>query len=144
MSETDQKTEQSDPLISDQGYNILIAGLMVVIMLTLAGLWAMEWGRRKRAENDLANFAEQNRKLQQLAGLPQGGMDMQQLLNNIQPESSVVIPDRADLEKVLLKVPETEALVLDCRTAEMLGFAPGDVIWVRPQKPETSPAEERK
>jgi len=143
MSETEQQTDQHKPLMTDQHYNLLIMGLLIVIIITLAGLWSMEWGRRKRAEDDLVKYMEQNRKLQQLGGLLPAGTDIQNLLSTVQPESRAALPDRSSLEKVDWDGSKKQVLVLDPRTAEILGFAPGDVIWVRPASPESSPAENK-
>ena len=129
MNDKEQPSEQSSD--SDQGSNLLIMGLMVVIMILLAGLWAMEWSRRKRAEDELAIYAEQQKQVQQLGQLLTSGVNLQEL-QDMARSVQFVPPDRSGLEKILWDGEARDVLILDPDQGKAMGLEPDDMVWVKP------------
>lgn len=113
----------SDHGNEDRRYNMIIAGLAVLIVFTLAGLWIVERGRRVRAERELLR-RQQTRP--DFAGLDE--------LGGILGDGVVKLDHRAMLnrETVEWNGSAREVILLDAPTAEMMGFREGDVIRVCP------------
>jgi hypothetical protein len=121
--------------MTDHRYNVIITGLMILIIFTLAGLWIMEWGKRRTAENDLNAYLEQDKNVQMIK--------LRDLLAKEDIDALVRPVDRSTLKPVKVEWCSRDVLVLDGVTAKTLGFGPGDVIWVSQPGAESGPAESR-
>lgn len=118
---------------SDARFLWLVAGLSVMIVLTLAGLWTMEYRQRIHAQTDIMEMeralGEQKKKMQFLgmALANQGG----RLVREELPTQTVTLQGQ----------PQT-VLLLAAPMAARIGLLPGDLLWVTPPakpSPENAP-----
>ncbi len=109
---------------------LIVGGLLIVIIASLAALWQKERSRRGRAEETLVEMHVQYSRLQTAAA---------QMTLSAQAGRPV---RRADLpaEEVTLNGQRRVALHLGADTGERMGFAPGDVILVSTRPAVTQPA----
>jgi len=101
---------------NDYQYNLVIAGLAVMIIFSLAGLWIVERGKRLKIE----------RQLQQNLSAPRGLDALAEIMKDA-PKL-----DRSLLEKKTVdwNGSSREVIMLDTPRAEVLGFQEGDIIHV--------------
>ena len=123
---------------ADLRFNLLAGGLLVVILITLAGLWIMERGRRVRTESSMTTM------LQQLEQQQKKLMAMGQML--VQEVSTPVVNRRGlPTTKVQWNAREKTVLLLSAEIGGKIGFESGDVIQITPpvgaKEPTTRPEE---
>ncbi len=123
------ETKTTDPGVRpDSRFQLLTGGLLVVIVITLAGLWMMERARRVRTENTTAEMreqlAEQQKKLQTIG---------QMLIRQV----NAPITNRSELGtvKVQWNGEKKTVLLLGEGIGKRLGFESGDVILITPGPP---------
>ncbi|NBB95518.1 MAG: hypothetical protein GVY16_07230 [Planctomycetes bacterium] len=103
----------------DGRFQLITLGLLVVIIVALAGLWIVERGRSRGLQEDLdtvqRRVAEQNDTVRAVLGL--------------QPPAAI---DRSSLpqRQATLNGEERRVLLLDADRAETLGLQVGDVVQV--------------
>jgi hypothetical protein len=112
---------------SDARLNYLALGLLVVIIVALAGLWIIERGKTRRARKALAEIQEryedQNRQVRTVLGLePPKSIDRQRLPH----------------ETVDYQGESRRVLLLDVGTARRLGLDAGDLLYVPPRSSDGS------
>jgi protein involved in polysaccharide export with SLBB domain len=122
--------DSSKVLAPDLRYWTLIAGMAVLILIALAGLWILERGRRARAERELAEYRSLQQKTETLrdllgadtpSGFPAIKLDREALRRNA-IEAGIDAPD---------------VLLLSADEAALLGLEPGDRLRVpRPGVPD--------
>ena len=127
------ETKTTDPGVRpDSRFQLLTGGLLVVIVITLAGLWMMERARRTRTENTTAGMreqlAEQQKKVQAI-----GQMLVRQVNEPITNRSEL-----ATIE-VQWNGEKKTVLLLGKSVGKRLGFESGDVILITPGPPAMSP-----
>jgi hypothetical protein len=107
--------------------------LLLVILVTLAGLWIIERGNRTRAERDLVNL---HRQLDGEKGKTQRLSEM--LVHQALAQPVV----RKDLATTKMKWDgrERTVLLLSAKAGRKLGFQPDDVVWVT-ESPAGEPAK---
>ena len=127
------ETKTTDPGVRpDSRFQLLTGGLLVVIVITLAGLWMMERARRARTESTMAGMrgqlAEQQKKMQTI-----GQMLVRQM--------NAPITNRSELGtiKVQWNGEKKTVLLLGEGVGKRLGFESGDVILITPGPPAMSP-----
>ncbi len=115
---------------SDARNLLIVGGLLIVIIASLAALWQKERSRRGRAEESLVEMHVNYSRLQTAAA---------QMTLSAQAGRPV---RRADLpaDQVTLNGQRRIALRLGADTGERMGFAPGDVILVSTRPAVTRPA----
>jgi hypothetical protein len=99
----------------------LTLGLLVVIIVALAGLWIVERGKSRRAREDLLEMqravSQQNDQIRAVLGLePPAALDRDHL-----PRRAATIDDQP-----------REVLLLKADQARTLGLQDGDVVEVAP------------
>ena len=121
---------------ADLRFHLLAGGLLVVILITLAGLWIMERGRRVRIESTMATMR------QQLAEQQKKVTAVSQMLIR---EASTPTVNRRELPttKVQWNGREKTVLLLGVEIGGRLGFESGDVVQITPpvtaKEPTTQP-----
>lgn len=109
-------------------FSLIVAALLVVILVALAGLWIIERRQRGRAENDLMLLqAEGQKKMQTM-----GNMLVQQMTQ----KQVAVNREQLPTQQVDFNGRARTILLLSAADGEKLGFQPGDVIFVT--QPATS------
>ena len=123
------ETKTTDPGVRpDSRFQLLICGLLVVIVITLAGLWMMERARRARTESTMAGMreqlAEQQKKMQTIG---------QMLVRQV----NAPITNRSEMGtiKVQWNGEKKTVLLLGEGIGKRLGFESGDVILITPGPP---------
>lgn len=117
---------------------MLVIALLVVIAVTLGGLWLMERGRSNRA-------------IAHAHMLRQAMQDTQDKLNKAgaliasQAAATQIIRDELDHRPATLDGREVTVYSLPAPNGQAIGFAPGDVILIaepsQPDLPSTRPAQ---
>lgn len=117
---------------------MLVIALLIVIAVTLGGLWLMERGRSNRA-------------IAHAHMLRQAMQDTQDKLNKAgaliasQAAATQIIRDELDRRPASLDGREVTVYSLPARNGRAIGFAPGEVILIaeprQPDLPSTRPAE---
>lgn len=126
-------SETPPPTSSDTRFLVIAMALMVVVTALLAGLWLNMRLRAIRAERELARLKPELRK----------SLNATAAFERLLKVGAVTMPvDRESLPAVAVKLDgrDVKALELEAGTGASLGFAPGDVIIVRPPPPATSTA----
>jgi hypothetical protein len=127
-------SETPPPAGSDMRFLVAAMALMVVVTALLGGLWLSMRARAIRAESELSRLRPQLHR----------SRDVTALFERALKEGSLLPPvvDRDSLPAVAVKLDgrEVNALRLDARMGESMGFAPGDVIIVQPPTPATATA----
>lgn len=135
MSQMPTQPPLTDKSQQDTRYLIVVAGLMILIMVTLAFLWITERNRRQRAEERLA---EAN------AALTSAHEQVQamQLIAGLGAQSGVRPANRDDLPRqtMIVNGKDCSVLLIGPGAGERFGFLPGDVICVTGQA-ATAPTE---
>ena len=112
---------------SEGRFLLLVGGLLVVILALLAGLWVSMRRRALRAERELARLQQRQRRLEAiLLGLTS------------QPPPRPVRRERLSARAVKVNGRSVRALELPALAARKLGFRPGDVILVAPDRPASA------
>jgi hypothetical protein len=127
MSEPTPSQDQSNTW-----FFVVAAGMMVVIMGLLAGLWLRERQRAVRAQRELKLVRSQK-------GAAALGPILQQALRDGSLLAQVVRAD-LDTQQVDLDGRSVMALKLPAETAQDMGFVPGDVILVQQSAPTAATA----
>ena len=106
-------------------FGLIVSGLLIVIIVALAGLWMVERGRRLRAETALAEQQTASQKKMQSMGT----MLVQQMT-----QAKPVQIDRRQLatQQVNWNGQDRAVLLLSAAQGELFGFQPGDAIFVTP------------
>jgi hypothetical protein len=119
----------------DSRFGLIVTGLLVVIIVALAGLWMMERKRRCNAETALDDLQVSSREKMQ----SMGNMLVQQMT---QASHMAVDRDQLATQRVNWNGRDRSVLLLSASRGEKLGFQPGDVILITPS-PATQPATEK-
>ncbi len=103
----------------------VILGLLMIIIVTLAGLWVLQIGKTQRARRELMRvqqrFDQQNEEVRSVLGLDPAA-----------PLNRHRLPRR----EVQYQGQPREVLLLDAAEAHRLGLMPGDVVEVVASPPE--------
>ena len=109
---------------SDARFLWLVAGLSVMIVLTLAGLWTMEYRQRIQAQTDIMEMeralGEQKKKMQFL-GMALANQEGSRLVRKELPTQTVTLQGQ----------PQT-VFLLAAPMAARIGLLPGDLLLVTP------------
>jgi len=113
----------------DTRFLVAVGGLLLVVIVLLAGLWLRMRRRAERAESQIAELARQRSQI---------GAAVQQVMAE---HAAGLAVEREALEprRVTLDGRQVTALRLPAGEGERLGFQPGDVILVE-SAPATAPA----
>jgi hypothetical protein len=121
-TEPDTRTAHSLPPQSpdsESSMSGMIFGLLIIIIVTLAGLWVLERGKTHRARRELVQvrerFEQQNSQVREVLGL-----------NPAAPLNRNTLPRR----EVQYQGQPREVLLLGAIEAHRLGLEPGDVVEV--------------
>jgi hypothetical protein len=120
----------------DTRFVLIAAGLLVLIMGTMAVLWLRERNRRQEAERQLVETRGQLRQLL--------GAQVQGMLGGGAPSGPAVPVDQMQFERVTLDGEPVRAIRIPAATARPLGLRPGDVLLVSEApatRPTTAPGE---
>ncbi len=127
------ETKTTDPGVRPNSrFQLLAGGLLVVIVISLAGLWMMERARSFRTENTTAEMreqlTEQQKKLQTIG---------QMLIRQV----NAPVTNRSEMGtiKVQWNGEKKTVLLLGEGVGKRLGFESGDVILITPGPPAMSP-----
>ncbi|MBN1555324.1 MAG: hypothetical protein JXA11_11305 [Phycisphaerae bacterium] len=112
-------------------FGLIVTGLLIVIIVALAGLWLIEKGNRKRAEQTLLELQTASQKKLQTMGT----MLVQQME---QAKTNSVNRDQLATQEVDWNGLPRTVLLLSAADGEKLGFQPDDAILVTPP-PTTQP-----
>ncbi len=136
MPEPENKDLNNKESESEDWYNTLIIALVILIVFSLAGLWAMEWGKRRKAEK---NLKDQIRAMTELNSEKDLFKKFGAAISK-NPVSFKTEPiDRNILEKRQIEWngSNRQILVIPPAMAEIMGFKQGDIFFV--DSPEKSP-----
>jgi len=120
---------------SEARTSLILGGLMMLIAISLAGLWIIERGRSSRAEHNeaqlrmqLAPMLQQQKKMQMVGQMlaEQGGL-------------TPIARDQLPTRPVEYDGQKRAVLLLSASLGGQIGFQPGDIIEVS-QPPATQPA----
>lgn len=118
---------------ADIKYLAFVGGLLVLIVAALASLWLMERARRVNAENQLDHANRKAEGLQAVFG--QMLTERSQAAIGEAIQRSDLAPKTGSLDGLPVSVFEISA-----SAGRRIGFLPGDVIRVSPERPATSPS----
>ncbi len=137
MSETSASpSSASTPGKTSPMFTLVVLGLMLLIIATLAALWNRERTARITAQNNYAALAQEYQKLQQTVGSFLGAPSA--MAPPAHRERPVA---REDLTPQTLTVDgkSRPVFTISPKAGERVGFEPGDVIMIAPAA-STEPA----
>ncbi|MCK5113301.1 MAG: hypothetical protein KAR11_00880 [Phycisphaerae bacterium] len=146
---TDQNTSEQQATSTKQGsgdskFNLMVTGLLVVIMVALAGLWLRERGQRvkfQQRNGELTTALDEAQRNAMLAGFGGGtpvGSDFVKKIEMAAAKSQLQDspPQFTVVREELATIPMTvngknmRVLQLSAAVAKRAGFIPGDMIYV--------------
>ncbi len=126
MSDNDK---QPVPPSGDSRYLLLVGGILMVIVLTLAALWQIERRRRMASDEKLTTYSEKLYKAN--------------LVSEMFRDNMIMI-DRNSLanEEVSLNGEQRKLFHVNAPDGEKMGFLPGDLVEIDNPPPASQPDEQ--
>ena len=136
MNEQENKETTASPV--DMRFVYMVVGLLILIVLTMAGLWIIERGQKNRLQ---AKFNESQKQMQKrLRGQEYKTQRLGTMLAS-QAMASRVQRGELATQEVDWNGKKRTVLLLGGEVGQGFGFQPGDVILVTapPKTPQTTP-----
>ncbi len=130
MSDNDRQTVSP---AGDGKYLLLVGGILLVIVLTLAVLWQLERHRRISAQEKFTNCAEELNKANLYS----------EMLSRANKAIESVGVDRENLtsRQVDLDGRPRKLFRISAAAGEKMGFLPGDLVEIDNPPPDSAPEE---